>query len=171
MFLRHDDARENVAKSILSTVLKQSKSARKAGQKHESITGGSNGNSPSSEKDGNVNGNNSIDSNSNENESIDNKEEKDKETEEKDKEEKEKEKEKSKDQVPTTTIEDDLRVVVLDVANHVCLVKSTEQSVIRFLNCKVIDQDFHEWMSKWIDSLFDNHFDRFIVAGSTLLAK
>ena len=34
-----------------------------------------------------------------------------------------------------------------------------------------MDSEFHEWVSQWLDELFLNHFDRFMAASITLLAK
>ncbi|ETO16233.1 cation diffusion facilitator family transporter containing protein, partial [Reticulomyxa filosa] len=265
MFLRHEDARENVAKSILTAVLKQSKSARKANQKRASLIAGNptalvdsqitattgaivpmtfdndtndTANDHNHDEDGREKDHENDNDKTKDIEQEKNKkykkgelehehehdheheheheheqnehdhereyddddhhdhhhdhdddhhdhdhdhdhhehelgeiQEKEKDKENENAKEKEKEKDKEKEKVPTTTIEEDMRNVVIDVARHVSIVQSTEQQVIRFLNCKVIDQDFHEWMSKFIDSLFENHFDRFIVAGATLLAK
>ena len=64
-----------------------------------------------------------------------------------------------------------MRAIVVDLAEHVCLVKSTSPSVTRYLGVKVIDDDFHSWVSVFVDDLFAHHFDRFMAAGLILLAK
>ena len=61
--------------------------------------------------------------------------------------------------------------MVKDLADHVSVTKSTSHSVTKYLNVKVVDSEFHEWVSQWLDELFPNHFDRFMAASITLLAK
>ena len=49
--------------------------------------------------------------------------------------------------------------------------KGTEQHIIKYLNTKVVDAEFHEWISDFLDELFPHHYDRFMAAAFTLLAK
>ncbi len=60
--------------------------------------------------------------------------------------------------------------MVTELADHVAITKSTQNQVTKYLNVKVVDSDFHEWVSDWL-GLFFNHFDRFMAASITLLAK
>merc|ERR1711971_1435267 len=61
--------------------------------------------------------------------------------------------------------------IVKELADHVAVTKSTSNSVNKFLNVRVVDSEFHTWVSQWLDDLFINHFDRFMAASITLLAK
>ena len=67
--------------------------------------------------------------------------------------------------------EGQMRAIVVDLVDHVYLIKSTSPEVTKYLGVKVIDNNFHDWVSIFVDGLFQHHFDRFMAAALILLAK
>lgn len=64
-----------------------------------------------------------------------------------------------------------MRGIVVDLAEHVGLVKSTSPSVKRYLGVKAVDNDFGSWVSTFVNGLFDDHYDRCIASSLILLSK
>ena len=70
---------------------------------------------------------------------------------------------------------DAMRGIVIGLVHHVQTVKITEDDITKFLNSRVVDDEFDEWIAEWMNRLYagntDTYYDELMSCTMIILAK